>query len=386
MRCEQVEEIIFAGREPDERERAEMRRHAEVCQACRVLMEKSAWLSGAREMDEDVKLPESFCRGWRRAVRSAPQGRGIGRILERLHLPQGRVARAAAYAACAVALLGAGAQMGRLDSDGNGIVTYDLAAWDGAAGRSAGDYGAPTLRMASNAETGTGMSAGTETGEKILRSATLEVTTDDLDGALASVRARVEGAGGRVTSCDVYAVGETRYAGIELSIPDGELDAFLEQAGDWGEITRARSTATDMTASYQDNALRLESAQAKKRRLDTLYAEAEDMEDIITITNALFEVQSEIDELEGANRSIDERAANARVSLQLTSEAKAAAGGEAPFLARLFGQTRKGLAQLGAFLGGVAMLAAWALPWLALGLALAALACAAYRRIKRRKM
>lgn len=387
MRCEQMEEIVFSGREPDERERAEMHRHAEVCEACRVLLEQGMWLSGAREMDEDVEVPESFAQGWRRAVRRAPRVNGVRRWMERFGLPRGGFARGAAYAACALVLLGAGTQIGRLTSEKalSGVATYDLApqsysmeAADSAAMYSRSKAGAGVLL--SGAET-----SGKTSEEKILRSASLELKTDDLDAAVASIKARVESAGGRVTSCDVYAVEETRYAGLELSIPDGELDAFLEGTGELGEVTRAQSSLSDMTASYQDNESRLESARAQKQRLDELYASAEDMEDIVTITGALFEVQQQIDRLEGANRSIDERAANAQVSLSITEEA--GEGEEnGPFLARLGEQAQRGLGQLIAFFGGMVMFLAWALPWLALVALLSLIAYALGRFLRRRKM
>ncbi|MDO5378594.1 MAG: DUF4349 domain-containing protein [Clostridia bacterium] len=382
MRCEQLEEIVFSGREPDERERAEMRRHAEVCEACRVLLEQGMWLSGAREMDEDVEVPESFAQGWRRAVRRAPRANSVGRRMK-FGLPRGGLARGAAYAACALVLLGAGTQIGRLTSE---KALSSAAAYDWTPQSYSMETADSAAMYSRSAAGGGALLSGAETSEeKILRSASLELKTDDLDAAVASIKARVESAGGRVTSCDVYAVEETRYAGLELSIPDGELDAFLEGTGELGEVTRAQSSLSDMTASYQDNESRLESARAQKQRLDELYASAEDMEDIVTITGALFEVQQQIDRLEGANRSIDERAANAQVSLSITEEAGEGKA-DGSLLARLGEQAQKGLGQLIAFFDGMIMFVAWALPWLALVALLSLFAYAAGRFFRRRKM
>lgn len=53
-----------------------------------------------------------------------------------------------------------------------------------------------------------------------------------------------------------------------------------------------------MTSTYTDNASRLESARAKKRQLDALYEKAENAKDIITLTDAIFDVQEEIEWLE----------------------------------------------------------------------------------------
>lgn len=372
MRCEQMEDIIFSGRKPDAREREAMREHAEVCEACRVLMEQEEWLRAAREMDEDVRLPESFTRGWRRAVRSAPQKRGAGRWLERLPLR-----RAAAYAACAVVLLGIGSQIGRLRPENSLTAAYD------AAPQSYKSTGASGMMLSRSMDAGANDTAAG--GEKILRSAQLTLEADDLDGVVAGVRERTEAAGGRVTFCDVYTTDDARRADMELSIPDSALDAFLGGTQELGKVTRSQSSETDVTASYRDNASRLESARAQKQRLDELYAQAQDMEDIVAVTNALFEVQQQIDQLEGANRSIDERAANARVSLSIEERAQAEREG-IPFLTRLGDQARQGMRQLGEFLSGTVLALAWLLPWAALAVALLGIIWVAARWIRRRKM
>ena len=70
MRCEELEAIVFSGREATEEERAAMREHAGTCEACRVLLEQEQLLRGARELDACVQMPESFTQGWRARVRA----------------------------------------------------------------------------------------------------------------------------------------------------------------------------------------------------------------------------------------------------------------------------------------------------------------------------
>lgn len=380
MRCEELETILFSGREIAPEERESMRRHAETCEACRALMEHADVLAGARALDADVEVPESFARGWRAAVRAQAKRPTAARRLAAWMRGGSRgsfAARAAAYACCAAVLLGVGAQLGAGAPQAyNGKArSVQFAAQDMDGG----------VMMSRSMSDMTAEEAGAlpDGGSKIVRSAQLEMTTDDFDAALEAVKAQVRAAGGRIASCDISGTPEDgRYASMELSIPEEALDGFMQGAGGLGTVTREVSRAADMTEAYQDNASRLESARAQKQRLDELYESAQSMEDIVAITNALFEVQQQIDSLTGENNAIDQRAANAQVSLWI--EEKDADAENAPLSGRLVHEARRGIEALKDFLSGALLLAAWALPWLGAAGALA-LAVLIVVRMRRRR-
>ena len=73
MRCEELEAIVFSGREISAEEREEMEAHAQTCEACRALLDHADVLSGMQHIDEDVTAPESFKTGWRSAIRQTPR-------------------------------------------------------------------------------------------------------------------------------------------------------------------------------------------------------------------------------------------------------------------------------------------------------------------------
>ena len=73
MRCEELEAIVFSGREITAEERAEMEAHAKTCEACRALMDNADALRGMQRIDENVTPPESFTKGWRMAIRQTPR-------------------------------------------------------------------------------------------------------------------------------------------------------------------------------------------------------------------------------------------------------------------------------------------------------------------------
>ena len=115
MRCEELEELVFSGREISAQERQAMEEHARGCEACRALLEQEDVLRGARELDAQVEVPEAFSQRWRRAVRLSPQRTGLKQRVAALFdgHPRGRMAaRLAAYACCAVVLVGVGSGLG----------------------------------------------------------------------------------------------------------------------------------------------------------------------------------------------------------------------------------------------------------------------------------
>ena len=391
MRCEEFERIILSGGEitPD------MRDHAQHCAACRALEENADVLSGARDMDRDVEVPASFCRGWRAQVRRDAAMRRPS-LRERISdglagLNRRMVLRGAAVAACALVLVGVGAQLGGRESVSD---TYSAKARTAnyALSSAGAAYGTSYDSAAMFAEEDSGetearsLSDGAAQSErKIVRTAQMSVEVEDMDAAVAALQERVQALGGTVDSCEISGRrGEGRWASLTLSVPSGALDGFLSGAGALGTVTREASQTTDMTDTYYDNASRLESARAQKQRLDELYAQAQDMSDIIEITDAIYDLQWEIDTLTGANQRIDTRVALSQVSISLTEKASDAPEETPDLLTRVKESAQDGVEALADFLESLLLLIIWALPWLVLIAAVVAV-IAGIRRVRRRR-
>ena len=391
MRCEEFERIIFSGGKitPD------MREHAQHCAACRALEENADALSGARDMDRDVEVPASFCRGWRAQVRRDAAMRRPS-LRERISdglagLNRRMVLRGAAVAACALVLVGVGAQLGERESVSD---TYSAKARTAnyALSSAGAAYGTSYDSAAMFAEEDSGenearsLSDGAAQSErKIVRTAQMSVEVEDMDAAVAALQERVQALGGTVDSCEISGRrGEGRWASLTLSVPGGALDGFLSGAGALGTVTREASQTTDMTDTYYDNASRRESARAQKQRLDELYAQAQDMSDIIEITDAIYDLQWEIDTLTGANQRIDTRVALSQVSISLTEKASDAPEETPDLLTRVKESAQDGVEALADFLESLLLLIIWALPWLVLIAAVVAV-IAGIRRVRRRR-
>ena len=377
MRCEELEAIVFSGREITAEERAEMEAHAKTCEACRALMDNADELRGMQHIDEDVTAPESFKTGWRSAIRQTPRVISIGDWMRR------KGARVVGYAACAALVFAAGAGMGRLSGEDTAAQTaydYDYGAYDTYEAYPQEDAvalyenSAPALGARSAAEKGAANDSTAEDEKKIVRNAWLTLKTERFDEAVSALCGQIEQAGGVVESRDISgAKNASRSASLTLSVPSDMLDGVLSGAGEWGEVTREQTSAVDMTSTYTDNASRLESARAKKRQLDALYEKAETMEDIITLTDAIFDVQEEIEWLEGQNRRIDNQASMATLYVTINEKSSAVAAKQ-PLLTRMGEEFIEGMENFGEFVFGAVLGLIYALPWAAVAAVVIALA------------
>ena len=378
MRCEELEAIIFSGREITAEERAEMEAHAETCEACRALMDNADALRGMQRIDEDVTPPESFTRGWRMAIRQTPRVISISDWMRR------KGVRVVGYAACAALVFAAGTGVGRLGGNEKNVARtaydYDYGASDTYEAYPQEDAvalyenSAPALGARSAAEKGAANDNTAEDEKKIVRNAWLTLKTERFDEAVSALCGQIEQAGGVVESRDISgAKNASRSASLTLRVPSDMLDGVLSGAGEWGEVTREQTSAVDMTSTYTDNASRLESARAKKRQLDALYEKAETMEDIITLTDAIFDVQEEIEWLEGQNRRIDNQASMATLYVTINEKSSAVAAKQ-PLLTRMGEEFIEGMENFGEFVFGAGLGLIYALPWAAVAAVVIALA------------
>lgn len=377
MRCEELEAIVFSGREISAEEREEMEAHAQTCEACRALLDHADVLSGMQHIDEDVTAPESFKTGWRSAIRQTPRVISIGDWMRR------KGARVVGYAACAALVFAAGTGMGRLSGEDTAAqMNYDDEPYSAYAMDDVGigyESSAPMLGASAKSVANN----GAETEKKIVRNAWLNLRTDRFDETVQALCDQIEQAGGAVESRDISGTKDTsRNASMTFRVPSGMLDDVLAGAEAWGEVTHEQTSAVDMTDTYTDNASRLESARAKKNRLDALYEQAESMEDIITLTNAIFDVQAEIESLEGQNSRIDDEVSFATLYVSV-SEKSSAVSAKQPFFTRLGRQLADGWENFGEFVSNAVLGLTYALPWVAAAAAVIALARCWIRKKKK---
>ena len=158
---------------------------------------------------------------------------------------------------------------------------------------------------------------------KLIRRAELEIQTEAFDTAAASLEALVAEAGGYFQSAQVEGgslrdQNAARYGNYVIRLPEENFSTFLDQSGTLGYVVRRSESSENVSQAYYDTETRLAAQRTKQERLLALLAQADTMESIIELENALSETEYEIQSLTTDLEHYDDLIDYATVDLSLT--------------------------------------------------------------------
>ena len=191
--------------------------------------------------------------------------------------------------------------------------------------------------FSSTASSGTNGGAAYPAGQKLIRTAQMNLETTDFEKAVQGLTDLTEQMGGYFESSSVGKRSNGRWAEYTVRIPAEKYQTFLDQAGELCHETWRDTQQEDISERYYDTQGRLKTQQIKLERLQALLAKAENMEDIITIESAISETEQMIDDLSGTLRHYDDQVDYATVSISLSEVYKLSNVEDVPdsFMSRL---------------------------------------------------
>ena len=221
-------------------------------------------------------------------------------------------------------------------------------------------------------------------GQKLIRTAQMNLETTDFEKAVQGLTDLTEQMGGYFESSSVGKRSNGRWADYTVRVPAAKYQAFLDQAGELCHETWRDTQQEDISERYYDTQGRLKTQQIKLERLQALLAKAENMEDIITIESAISETEQMIDDLSGTLRHYDGKVDYATVSISLSEVYKLSDVEEVPdsFMSRLGKAFTGGLADFADGLENFAVALAYGWMWL---LILVVVAVAVVRVLRKRR-
>lgn len=153
---------------------------------------------------------------------------------------------------------------------------------------------------------------------KMIYTARMEVETTAFDTAAADLRTLVEILGGYFEQAAVHNYGSGYRSGdYTVRVPADQFQPFLDRVGTLCHVTYQEQTSENISEAYYDAESRLATQRTKLERLQNLLAQAENMEDIITIESAISDTELEIERLTGTLRQYDALVDYATVHLSL---------------------------------------------------------------------
>ena len=222
--------------------------------------------------------------------------------------------------------------------------------------------------------------------KKIIRNVSLTIKTSAYDDSMASLTALLSQYGGYLESSSEYTNNrDLRTASLTLRIPADSLDAFLSNTGELGRVTSRNMSSTDVTASYQDTAARLENQKLLLARLQALTDTAGDLSDLLALETQLADTQYNIEQLESALADTDQQVNDATVRVTLNEEAQPDLRDETVSLGeRIRGALSTGWNAFVSFLQDCVVFLTAALPFIAI-VAVMAIVIIIVRKAKKRK-
>lgn len=212
--------------------------------------------------------------------------------------------------------------------------------------------------------------APTMTDRQIIRSGDISLTVESLDSAERRLSALVTAAGGYVSgSTRNRASGSALTGTIEVRVPSGRFDGFLDGVRRLGRVESEAITASDVTEEYIDLEARLKGQQQLEARILKLLEERPGkLADVVEIEQKLAEVRSIIEGIQGRLRFLSSRVAHSSLTVRMTEPGAIGTSDTDTFGGRMKRAFDQGTEALVGLLAGVLTLAMALLPFLVLGL------------------
>ena len=188
---------------------------------------------------------------------------------------------------------------------------------------------APEEAQAAPAETGPNTALTEEDSllseRKIIRNAYMDLETKQFDQTITEFKELIASVGGYVQNESLNGQSITyrsdyyeRYASITARVPAEKLDEVMNAVGGLFNVVSQNASMDDITDSYYDAQARLDSLNLQEERLLAILAQADQLEDVITLEQALSDVRYQIESITASLRRMDSQVAYSTLSVGIS--------------------------------------------------------------------
>ncbi|AXH36554.1 DUF4349 domain-containing protein [Humibacter sp. BT305] len=182
---------------------------------------------------------------------------------------------------------------------------------------------APAPGDRSGAADGSATSDVQASGQKVVTTGWVTITTDDPVASAERVVQLVEQLDGRIDSRNQQAGAEGQPASAQLTlrVPADQVDQALEELKDIGSIDSVSLTADDVTLQSRDLDAQITALRASIDRLLALVGNAATTSDLIELETAISDRQTQLDSLTAQKQYLDDQVAYSTITLTLQTPA-----------------------------------------------------------------
>ena len=159
------------------------------------------------------------------------------------------------------------------------------------------------------------------TERMIVRNGDISLVVEDVPTARDEIEQLAVGLGGWVVDSNIYGEEEETRGWISIRVPSEKFDQALTELRALAVRVTSESTSTqDITEEYVDLESRLRNAEATEDQYLALLGKAEEVEDILSIYEALSRIRYEIEQIKGRMQYLEQKSAMSLISVSLVPE------------------------------------------------------------------
>ena len=237
----------------------------------------------------------------------------------------GKYWRGIAIAGLVAVISGCGASNSSKNSINNGyIMETAAAAMDEEKGEMSGEGASAFVDTAAGAASETENMATVETGRKLIRTASMDVETEQFEKLMTALKTQIRQIGGYIENenvsgnqLDWQGNPMMRWADLTVRVPKDRLDEFLNGVESAGNVVRRSESTKDVTLQYSDIESRKKTLKIEQDRLWALLEKADSMDSIIALEERLSDIRYELESYESQLRLYDNQIEYSQVMLNI---------------------------------------------------------------------
>ena len=152
---------------------------------------------------------------------------------------------------------------------------------------------------------------------KIIQTATLTISTDNVAGKFEDVRTVATAYGGFVASSTFGNSGEKQTAAITIRVPGDAYERALNDLRRLGDVKGEQSGANDVTEEFTDLQSRLRNLQATETQYVQFLLRAASIQEVLTVQDRLNATRGEIEQVQGRLNLVQHQTDLATITVHL---------------------------------------------------------------------
>ncbi|MEK7517012.1 MAG: DUF4349 domain-containing protein [Patescibacteria group bacterium] len=158
-------------------------------------------------------------------------------------------------------------------------------------------------------------------GRVVIQESNMSLLVKDVRGVGDQILSYVKTNEGYMVYASYTRPTESPFASITVRVPTGKLDQALSYFKSLAvKVTSENLVGTDVTQEYTDIEARLTTLRKTQKKFEEILDKATDVQDILTVTREIINLQTQIDALIGQKQAIEKNAELTKITIYLSTD------------------------------------------------------------------